>query len=62
MVCGLQVLRSGEEGEATEQLSVPPTVALLFLTRGPLPHEPTWRLFLQAAKAVSPGALAAMPR
>jgi hypothetical protein len=26
-----------------------PIVALLFLTRGPLPHEPTWRAFLAGA-------------
>ena len=33
----------------------PDTVALLFLTRGPLPHEPTWHLFFQAALQLSPG-------
>ena len=33
----------------------PPSVALLFLPRGPLPHEPTWRLFFEAALQLSPG-------
>lgn len=31
-----------------------PRVALLFLTKGQLPHEPTWRLWLEAAAGLLP--------
>ena len=44
--------RPANVAAAAEQ---PSSVALLFLTRGPLPHEPTWRLFFQAALQLSPG-------
>lgn len=33
-----------------------PRVALLFLTRGPMPHEPSWRAFFQAAGRHTQGA------
>jgi hypothetical protein len=34
--------------QAALQLGELPMVALMFLTRGELPHERTWRLFLES--------------
>jgi hypothetical protein len=52
----LQVVPKNAQAGTNAEEELPPAVALLFLTRGPLPHEPTWRLFFDAARAASAGA------
>eukprot|EP00210_Caulerpa_lentillifera_P002796 g2671.t1 len=42
-----------EELDVPEEVYPHPQVALLFLTRGPLTHEPVWRAFFEAAAKLS---------
>lgn len=45
---------AGASPDACAQALALPRVALLFLTQGPMPHSPTWRLWFEVAAGLLP--------
>ena len=45
----------GTGSDEQPQQQALPRVALMFLSRGPMPHEPSWQLFFEAAGDLTRG-------